>query len=288
MIYGLEKYTLVDNKETFNDINNLERFNIDIKKFVINTASVKEFAEYFHLSTEEVYDKLVKKFCNQSIFMFSTYDGDNSILIKEKAAYIEKYSRKERMKVKHYFNVYLSISKWINLCYSELGMIILKEKFPQIFENKLFLKESNKYPQTIKEITKDKKLSDIYYSLRDELTCGDIVEILTNPDAINEKIYKPKFEYYYYPTIVHNNVYLELQDITVHNTKYTYSLYIPLEAFFNKDWSLVENHNVYSIIKPDANKYLGSDYNNFYMGKQCNAPYFNHPLVNAFKECLTK
>ena len=47
-----------------------------------------------------------------------------------------------------------------------------------------------------------------------------------------------------------------------------------IKAIITKDWSLIEEQNIYGIIKPNANAELGRDTNNWFHGKQKDNPYW--------------
>ena len=68
--------------------------------------------------------------------------------------------------------------------------------------------------------------------------------------------------------------YLHLGDCNVQGHTYRISMTIPYKALYDKDFNLVEKHEVFGVIKPNANKKLGNDSNNWYNGEQKNNPHW--------------
>jgi hypothetical protein len=99
----------------------------------------------------------------------------------------------------------------------------------------------------------------------------DIVKLLTNPNEVNALKVVSKFSCSYYSEII----FLKLESIDVQRKKFIYHLYIPRKAILEKDWSLIEDCEVYGIIRPNANEELGKDSNNWFNGKQKDSPYWN-------------
>ena len=66
----------------------------------------------------------------------------------------------------------------------------------------------------------------------------------------------------------------------------TWSLYLTIDELNNKDWDAIENQHVFSIPLYDKNG--NRIEKKWFVGKQKDAPYFNHPLVKALKAELMK
>lgn len=259
-----------DRNETFFffEEQHIEKYNINIVELLPKTRFFKELSDRFSVSYYELYDIVFNKL-HLNVRNFFQFSLNGLILIKKKALYKEKWEKGEC--VKTFYDVYLSANEYSSLHYDNVATYILEEAYPTIFKNSLFKNHVRKYPNNI-DIKPYYTIGDVSHNHEyDKLTMEDIVKLITNPNEVNALKEESKFSLYSGIDFF----FLKLGSIEVQGIKYDYSLYIPYNAIFNKDWSEIEKQFVTNIIKPNANEKLGKDSNNWFNGKQKDAPYWN-------------
>ena len=97
---------------------------------------------------------------------------------------------------------------------------------------------------------------------------------------LNKRI--KKIRYNIYSTIPTNIIFLPVKSVEFDSHHYSISLYIPVKAIVENDFSLIEDCHVHSIIKPDA--VVGRETGNFFEGKQKDFPYWDEPVIQDFKK----
>ena len=262
----------------------------DIKKYGLNIMELLPKMPFFiNLSNDygidfkDLYNIVFLKLHIQvrNVFEYRIYNGIS--LVKKNGVYrtIWRNNRQETI----YEDVYIYESTHLSVYYNNIVMTYLKDKFPSIFNNPLFNETIRKYPNDI-DIKPYYTISDVsHHHNLDDLTMEDIVKLLTNPNEVNALKVVSKFNCSYYSELI----FLKLGSIEVQGKNFEYHLYIPRKAILEKDWSLVEDCEVYSIIKPNANEKMGKDPNNWFNGKQKYAPYWNmyyEQYIKPLKELL--
>ena len=213
---------------------------------------------------------------------FAKKDNEFPILIEKKTHY-KWVNNSYKEQVKFFVNTYLVENRYITLIGEKIIYTILSRQFKDFFTNEIMLKFEKKYPFDI-NITPFMAIGELSIDYH-HLTCGDIVNLLTNENAANELVEVSKCHFYGHSL---SSFYVELPSITIHGNTYQKSLTIPYQALYSGDWGMVENVNVISDIKPNANKKLGQDPNNWYEGRQKDAPLFQMDEVKQIKELFMK
>lgn len=275
----------VNRKDGFYIANNIEKYGLSLDNAFQVLSTFEEIAKTFNVTIEKVV-QIVKdmRIDNRHLFEYSTYKGNNNILIGEKLVYTEKQVRiNNRYKCETmYYDVYLKEHTYISCYLVNIISRLFQELFPEISENNVFSTLCRRFPEELKG-----KIN-AYTNVRDlpsfDLSCQDIADLINKPEVIDEMVSKSLIHFYDAKSFF----YLSLPKITLYGKEYEQSLQIPYEALMTKNWSLVENVKVFSIIKYDANEKLGADANNWFEGLQKDAPFFNHPMVNEFKKYFNK
>lgn len=252
--------------EHFTFIYDLNKYGIDVDEALNTIDKLDEISKCFDINKKEVISILkTMDLPIDDFFEFSTYGGaPNSFLVAEKALYSEKVVKYDR--VKTYYNVYI-VPK--NRLYCDLIELVFVKKFPTLYNASFFNKKVKRFKNEF-QLKPSTNLSDIHF-LTDEsyyLTCGDVFELIKDPNYINSEKIKSRFKFY-----DGKNMFLELEPKLVDGRSYPNSLGIPFEALIKKDWSIIENFHVWSI-KTD---------NGWFEGKQKDAEYMNDFLVKTLK-----
>lgn len=251
------------------------------------TKFFNELSNVLHVTIEDLYHVVNElQIPHKSMFSyekgtFVSKDNGFPILLEENTYY--KWVEKDGYAQKKYVNTYLVENQFITLLAEKIIFCILSRQFKDFFDNELMCKIVRKYPSDL-NITPSMQISDIPFELS-HLTCADIANLLINKDAANDIKRVTKCHIY------GSNLscfYVELPSIIVHGVEYTKSLTIPYESLYNGDWGMVENVNIISDIYPNANEKLGQDYNNWYHGKQKDAPLFQMDEVKQIEELFKR
>lgn len=233
----------------------------------------------FNISMEEL-EKIVNilKIPHNKMFSFIKHNhgfqSAFSVLVEENTD--KKVVNKKGIQHTYYYDTLIVEDTYISLINQDIVSYIFENRYPAIFKHSFLFKEEKRFNQVI-EVNPKLKLSEIPLELRFELTCQDIADIIYgNVDFINDVKRISKIKHY----ADSECFYIELEPTYIGDVKYDKSLAIPYEAIFKKDWSLVENMQVYNIIKKDAKPINGKlgDKNNFFSGSQMYAPYYQDSI----------
>lgn len=283
-------YKHTDSKETFFFFKDedIEKYDINIIDLMPKIRFFDKISKKFNVSFEKLYDVTfnVLHINLKNFLTYSTIQYNSLKLIKENGLYTEKYDKYAKRTVRTYHNVYLYECSYSSTEFYIIAMGILKEQFPHIFNNDLFNDKKRKYPKNLNIKPYNRLIEFDFFEYRD-LTFGDIANLLNNPNEINKIELVSRFSLFNDSEYI----YLYLGDIKLYNKKYKYHLSIPLKSLYEKDFSLVENCDVYSIILPTANEHLGKDKNNWFDGKQKDAPYWDiyyEQYIKPLKELIEK
>jgi len=265
-------------------VDSIEEYGIQFNEIMKRMSFFKEVCNTFNVTMEYLYGIIVKlNIPYRDMFEYTIYETNSLFLVENKAVYHLKRKKDYKMNFREFYNVYVSQNQYIGLLYQDIANEIMNDKFSEMFNDEMFLKSVRKYPSDLK-IDENMKVNffesiNNSCSIRD-LTLKDIVYLISKPNAIDDLKKETKFKFYQHGKDV---CYLEMFDIEIHGHIYPISLSIPIKAIITKDWSLIEEQNIYGIIKPNANEKLGKDSNNFFNGKQKYNPYWNSEIVNRLK-----
>lgn len=269
------KHINYDDSFYFVTDSHIEKYNLNVRELIEKCNFFNELANKFHVTFDKLYSLTIYlQIPIRDLFSFSIYESNSLCLIASNVLYEDKRVKEgyfDRIK-KVYYNVYLTQNEYITLKFSDFAFLILKEQFPKIFDNPLFKHTEKRFDKEIPNFgLKTKlKISDISHEYGN-LTINDIVNIVKNYEYVNENIEVSNFAFYYHGNDV---FYLHLGDCNVQGHTYRISMAIPYKALYDKDFNLVEKHEVFGVIKPNANKKLGKDSNNWYNGEQKNNPHW--------------
>lgn len=269
---NLENYKSVSN-ESYTLVEDVTKYGIDKKEMLSKTNLFKSIQKNFKINIDAFMVAIEGLGIeDRELFDFCTYKGANNVLIAENGVYKETYNRAEMRYIKTYYSVYLCEHSYSSTLYSRIAEELMILLYARIINNHDFLIE---IPLPKLELITNKPMQSILFGHYD-LTYRDFCAI---QKGITTK-YKRKFHFY------DSFITLDLETINIHNHTYNYTLIIPYETLHTKDWSLVENFKVHSIIKRDANDRLGRDVNNWFEGKQIDSPYWDNPLINKLKDLI--
>lgn len=269
---NLTNYQSVSN-ESYIFVEDVTKHNLDRKELLSKTNLFKSIKENFRIDID-LFKVIIEGLgiSDRELFDYTIYNANNSILIAEKAVFIETWCQLTKSIKRTYYSVYICEHPYSNTLYSKIAEKLMVLYFAKIFNHKNFLIE---IPLPKLELISDNTMQNILFGHHD-ITYRDFCAI---QKGITTK-YKSKFHLY------NDFIVLDLETINLHNHTYNYALIIPYEVLHTKDWSLVENYEVHGIIKRDANDRLGRDANNWFEGKQIDSPYWNNPLVNKLKDLI--
>lgn len=263
----------VNRSDSFYFVKDLEKFGIDFNQACELIPNLNNIANLFGVDKNEVID-IIKElhYINRDLFEFTCFPGFNeeNILIAEKAIYTSNMKTicGERKEIIKYYNVYLmgrldSFGKILESLFSK--------KFSVLYNDENFNEIIPKFPTKFKiepwtKITDLHLLNENMYKVEYNITCSDIFELMKDENYINTTIVKSKFRFYGI-----ENFYLKLPN----RPNCDDSIVIPFEALFKKDWSIIENYDVFSVRLENGG---------WFKGKQKDSPYFNSDEVNYFKK----
>lgn len=249
----------------------IERYKLDLYNCQDILPTLVRLADVWGITFKDVIDIVKSLELESSLFQWSNF-GNSAFLIHKNGRvwYENKYIRGVITRIPHYENMYVREETYISTIIDKISECILSRFYPH------FDIRAN---EKICEITENTFVSDIALKVPKRMTIGYLASLLKTPNAV---IVESKTMYKIYGHS--DQIYLPIKEINVHGHKYNYCLYIPIQAIVKKDWSLIENCKVFSIIKPNANAKLGADHDNFFSGLQKDAPYFNDESVEEYKK----
>lgn len=265
---------------TIDNTINIYRFNCDETPFtrrdLLQKFSVfKTFMDEFDCSLDE-FCEILDTLCirDSQLFDYNTY-GDNKLMIAKDYFYTRKYKHREYVKV--YYDLYIAVDNYVNLALNDVAREIFKRRFPE-FMNRPFIKIKKRFNEKINELPKNKciKMStiDSFIYFDNNLTIDDFIKCYTDPNYMNSDVEESIFKIY-----SDGSIYM-----TVDSTKCGHTLGFTYKNLVNKDWKSIEEKHVFSILLYDKNGDIIKG--KYYEGSQKYAPYFNHPLVEEFKNLL--
>lgn len=278
-------------------------YNLDESIFY-DLLPLEKLTNFFNVDKQEVI-KVIKSMLGinlnlSELFSYTyrdhvngTLSGKNLIKVSDSTVYYmkENWSRGNLILEKKLCDVYIIANDYYA---SSLNMVFIKmfqEKYPSLFDSEkypfLFHKENIFTEEQKKELNKivsDTEIKEIHYSLID-FPISLIAECITNREKINESYFKSNITLYFDSKYI----FIKLFEVSFFNKrinkhfKYDRTLYIPVEFFKTKDWSLVENVTKYGEAYEDNAKEYGID---FLEQRQGDADYFKTEIVEKIKEAL--
>ena len=273
-----------DRNVTFFDNDRIvSRYNIDLFNSQHLLPSLVKLSKMWSVPYDAIINFVIQDNITKDLFEYVTYPhnnksciGDSYQLVCQKGFYSEEYKWQNGFKNKiiNYYDVYIRESNYISLKFNKIIKRIIEVYYSYAYLTKVTkpYKDINiTHKMSIDEI--NKKYGNLH------LTANDIFIMLSSDDY--ENILENEIVYNIYSN--GDVIYYPLPSIEIHGHKYDMSLSIPCDAIVKKDWSIIENHFVHSVIKPTANAKLGGDKNNWFEGKQKDAPYFQCEEVEMIK-----
>jgi len=283
-MFNFETMKPTNRNVTFYDSHNIvKRWGINLYEDKELLPTLVKLADDWKVKYNVIIEFIKKNQLVCELFKYSIYKSSHTKLVAEKGVYEEKKVWKNGRQIitETYHNVYIKKNEYISLIVPKIIEFIIETYYPKFaiyqkvkrFDKKIIIKPNMKIDDICRE----------YRSYN--LTANDIANLLNNPTYVNEHVNKLVYNIYGCGPDV---IYFPLPSIEVHGHKYNKSLVIPREAIVNNDWSAVENYNLSSIIKPNANELLGRDKNNWFSGKQKDNPYWNCKEMKMLKEIFEK
>lgn len=265
---------------------NLKETNFTRRQLLSEMKVFTDFMERFHCTIDELMDAL-NMFGIQDKNLFDYTTNKTNYLVCENGLY-----RKVKEPVKGnfythgyylktvYYDLYLDSNSFVSLSLNIIAEHIVSTRFPFLVK-KPFTKMVKRFSDDIINLPTSvyAKLGDIDYNLcfNNKLRIIDLIKLYTDKtykDSLAEKsCLRVYSETYGRPPMVYLNF-----------GKETETLYLPFEALLNKDWQAIENVYVHSILLYDDNGELIKG--KWFSGRQKDAPYFKHPLVEELKKIL--
>lgn len=269
---------------TFFDYDKIvSRYNIDLFNSQHLLPSLVKLSKMWSVPYDAIINFVIQDNITKDLFEYVIYPhdnkncvGDSYKLVYQNGLYREDFVLQNGFynKIITYYDVYIKENNYISLRFNKIIKRIIEVFYPYAYLTKVTkpYKDIDITPKmSINEINKK------YGNL--DLTTKDIFKMLSNDDYKNTLKIEIAYNIYSNGDVI----YYPLPSIEIHGHKYDRSLYIPCDAIVKKDWSIIENHIVHSIIKPTANAKLGEDKNNWFEGKQKDAPYFQCEEVEMIK-----
>lgn len=252
------------------------------KQLLSEMNTYKEFMERFNCSVDELCEILDKYgIQDNSLFEYTTFNGNGCYPIAEKYIYTSKYVHKFGGLVEEvmHYDIYLCDNQFSNLSLNVVAEELIKRRFP-FLSLPPFTKIEKRFKDNIKELPKNTnvKVRDIDYIILfdNNLTIGELIKLYTDDSFADSDIETPLYKVY-----ADGSVYIKIDE-----SKSGWSIGTTFAELLNKDWKAIEERNVFSICLYDENgeKIKGK----WFKGKQKNAPYFKHPLVEELKKHFVK
>lgn len=283
---GTRNFTITKNSYHF--VENVEKY-IDLKSMISILPYFNTLSKKFNVSFDELCDIInILKIPHKDIFTFVQIPhGRNlpNVHIVECNSH-KSITRQRNEEYTTFYDTCIGQSVFVGLCTDKIVSYILENRYPLFFKNKLFIDVVPRFKEVI-EINPNWKIGDLSIDLQMQLTCQDIADIINGKvDFLNDTIEKSKIKHYDNSKCF----YIPLQSVNVCGHTYEMSLSIPYKAIFEKNWELVEEVEVYSIIKLDAKLVNGkiNHSSNFCGGKQKDIHYFKTKEVQEIKELFLK
>lgn len=272
MINWTDNLKHTDGNVTFFNSNDIvPKYNINLFNAQDILPSIVKLAENWRVPYDEIINFIIQNNLERHLFSYNTNHG---LLVGEKALYSEKrvWSYGQQKIQRTYHNVYVYEDNYISLQLPKIVEWIIFTYYDFCTLSVVY------YPYEGIDFELTDTIHDIDYKYRDkELTIKDILNICAGKQNIQRKL-----KYSLYGDC--EQIYLHLTSIHLYGHTYDISLTIPREAIINKDWSIIENVKVHSIIKPNANEKLGKDGNNWFEGCQKDMPYWDCDIVNTLQK----
>lgn len=259
---------------------NLEETNYSRKQLLGEMSVFKRFMERFICDVDELCEILdYYAIPDKDLFEYDLFKTD--YIVGKDCIYTEQVIRGRYgwTTKKTYNSIYIKSNTYVGLSLNIVAMEIVKRHFPFLTKAP-FVKMEKRFDDSIKNLPKTTmaKLDDIdvMARLNNKLTINDLIKLYTDKTYAESKIEKPLYSVYADSC----NVFINL------DREKTWSLYLTIDELNNKDWDAIENQHVFSIPLYDKNG--NRIKKKWFVGKQKDAPYFNHPLVKALKAELMK
>lgn len=242
-----------------------KKWNIDFKDKKHLIPSIVDLCELWKVPFDEIIDFAVREDIVSEFLEYSTYKCRSSEFVFGKGLYKEIWERDTYKKV--YYDVYIKENTYIGLTFKKIITHIIKTYYP-----KFYLFDTEDFP-----IYEDTPVCSIPSEYQ-RFTLKELYGML--------KGQVEKIRYNIYSTIPTDIIFLPVKSVNFGSQQISISLYIPVKAIVENDFSLIEDLHVHTIIKPDA--VVGRKEGNFFEGKQKDFPYWNEPVILDFKKLFLK
>ena len=266
----LVNYTPTQRGNSFIRVEDLSTFGLELIDVLAETNIYKTCNQLIGATLEDVEDAI--KSLVIPISSLFDYDTNGFKLIKENGVYTQVKDKDTNRIRKIYHDVYLNNHQYQMCDFKYVMEYLLMKKYPHIFQNEVFYKELD--TSVFKLPKQNTKIKDIDFGLSD-LTIEELLKLMNK-----KPLFDTRFSFY------DAFIALELETNIHYGHEYTYSLVIPYQALLTKDWTIVEDYDVFSIIKRNPNEKLGSDLDNWFKGKQKDSPYWDNEFVNTIKDLI--
>lgn len=254
-----------------------------VKDFQSIMPQTKHFCEKWNVPFDYVIDKFREKGYLHKVLEYGyEIHGRKNIyphsqLVQERCFHTSKtvwYNGNPIIAAKEYYDVHIIEDSYALLCFRKIIPDIIKDYY-----NWLYVAESvNRFSSDLPDIDPKQPVDTYTHSLAFiELTLEDIAFICNNPTTWrNYKEHRFIFDCY------NDILCYRVSTTVVDELEYDNAIIIPVEAILKKDWSIVENYNVFSIrdTRPEHNKW--------YQGKQSNSPYWEADKVKEIQKLFEK
>lgn len=244
------------------------QFDIKDTKFTFGelfTHFYKDFMTLWKVSVEEVEAIINKEPRLKESDFFDYNTGGKDFLVKKNALYSEKLEN--GASTRRYFNVYVGAEQFRDIYLNIVIKHIMQGRYPMLYKEPFAVME-RKYPESVKAITSETLLQDICMMegcryTDEELTAGELVDILTNGNADAMEL-KPIWRAY-----SDGHIFFKVGEGE------SGSVFVTIEDLHNHDWQAVLDRFMYSIKGKNGE---------WYNGKQGTAPYMYSPIVKEIEK----
>lgn len=252
------------------------------KQLLSEMTTYKEFMERFNCSVDELCEILDKYgITDNSLFEYTTCYYKDYYPIAKDYIFTSKFKPKFGCwkEEKTYYDIYLCCNQFAILSLNIVAKELIKRRFP-FLSLPPFTKIEKRFKENIKDLPKttNAKVRDIDSNILfdNNLTIGELIKIYTDDSFADSDIETPLYKVY-----SDGSVYIEIDE-----SKGGWSIGTTFAELLNKDWKAIEERNVFSVCLYDENG--GQIKGKWFKGKQKDAPYFKHPLVEELKEYFLK
>lgn len=238
-----------------------KKWNIDFKDKKHLIPSIVDLCELWKVPFDEIIDFAEREGIVSDFLEHSTYKCSCSELVFVRGLYKEVWEKDHNKTV--YYDVYIKEHTYIGLTFKKIITHIIKTYYP-----KFYLFDYEDFP-----IQVDTTISDIPKEYQ-RYTFKELCSMMDKPIE--------KIRYNIYSTIPTDIIFLPVKSVEFDNHQYSISLYIPVKAIVENDFSLIEDCHLHTIIKPDA--VVGREEGKFFEGKQKDFPYWDEPVIQDFKK----